>query len=96
MAPAEHEPDGLDGLVSDRRESMGLRAVEGDRVAASELVALEADRDAKASAEDVAVLFAVVPHERFGCGRFAAWLVAEEEKVDVVVWVCCQPLPADA
>src|SRR5687767_10715914 len=70
--------------------------IERDGVTGAQLVLLEADLDAQRPAHDVAVLPAVVAHQRLVWRGRAAHLVDGLEEVDPVLLVGDELLPSDA
>jgi len=74
---------------------MWLRAVECDRVARSDLVSVEPNRDLKSPSQDIAVLRTVMPHQGMRRGRLAPRRIAQVEEVYVVIRLRREPLPCD-
>ena len=93
---ADHAPDRVDRHVPGVREAVRRRRREGDRVACLQQVLFEQERHAEATAQHDAVLVACVARERFGRAGRAAHVVDDVEKLDVVVVLSRQPLPAHA
>src|SRR5690606_39214298 len=89
---AYHEPDGVSRLRTLVEEAVGHGGVEADGVADLQTVFLEADLDPERAGGDVAVLPAVVAHQRFVGGGRSAHLVDGVEEIDVVV-TYVEPLP---
>jgi hypothetical protein len=61
---ADHEPDGVDRFGALVEEPVGEGGVERDGVAGTQLVLVEADLDDEGARDDVAVLAALVAHQR--------------------------------
>src|SRR3954453_17760492 len=95
LCAAEDEPDRVDRLVSQRRQAVGDRRIDRDRVARLEDVLVKTDADLEAPAEDVAPLVPRMPLEGIGRARRAADLVGHVEELDPRLGQCRQPLPVN-
>src|SRR5690242_18434777 len=95
-ATAQHDPDGLDGLLAVVVQPMRRRRVERNGVARLEHVFLEADGHAEPAAQDDSELAPGVAHERVRRTRLAPGRIDREEELDARFVPRRQALPTDA